>query len=321
MKVVVIGGPPLVFSKHLANAFKEEGHKTKHINYRLLNMHKMNMTNKWLNNSIIRRCEDFKPDMVIVVKGETIPASTIETIKQRTKAKMISWVLDDPVGKYYPSGKLTNLAAFDHIFVFDSHYIPLVQEMCGHKNVDYLPISAGDEYEEIVLLDKRSYDFSGCFIGTYWPDREQLLMLLKDKNIVIIGPGWEKLAKDHPLKPKIKNRDIQGADVARWFNRSKIIINLTHEQAVDDGINLRIPEALVGKNFLLTNTLPGLSKLFTPGFDLETYSTPEEFVEKFNFYVSHDEERKKIAQQGYETFQHDHTMRERVKQMMGIIGK
>jgi len=84
-------------------------------------------------------------------------------------------------------------------------------------------------------------------------------------------------------------------DAARRFSESKIVFNIS----IRDDINMRVFEVLGTGSFLLTNWLPTLEELFENGVDLVTYKSYDEMIEKAKYYLENDEEREKIALNGY----------------------
>ena len=83
---------------------------------------------------------------------------------------------------------------------------------------------------------------------------------------------------------------------AMIYNQSKIVFNIAH---LDD-VNMRVPEVLGTRSFLLTEDIPTLHELYQDGVHLVTYKSLEDAVEKAKYYIEHDEEREKIASAGYE---------------------
>ncbi len=102
------------------------------------------------------------------------------------------------------------------------------------------------------------------------------------------------------------------------FRRSKINLNMTI-YPIRCGLSLRIWDVLGCGGFLLTNAQPELTDYFVPGRDLDTFSCEDELIEKCDYYLTHDDIRKKIAQTGYETVCANHTWKLRLAQMLKIL--
>ncbi len=69
----------------------------------------------------------------------------------------------------------------------------------------------------------------------------------------------------------------------------------------------------------MTNYQPELEDLFIIGEDLESYSSPEELVDKCSYYLTHEDERAAIARSGYEKVKANHTHIHRLKEMLKTV--
>ena len=105
-------------------------------------------------------------------------------------------------------------------------------------------------------------------------------------------------------------------EAAEIFCSSKIVLNIS----IKDDINMRVFEALATGSLLLTNDIPNLDLLFKDGVHLVTYKSTDEAVEKARYYITHEEERARIAQAGYEEVMKKHTYMHRLKKVMEIVG-
>jgi len=104
-------------------------------------------------------------------------------------------------------------------------------------------------------------------------------------------------------------------DAARKFCMSKIVLNIS----IKDDLNMRLFESMATGSFLLTNWLPTLGDLFEDGKHLVTYKTLDEMEEKIKYYLSHDEEREKIAQAGQKEVLEKHTYSHRIQTIFNVI--
>lgn len=101
------------------------------------------------------------------------------------------------------------------------------------------------------------------------------------------------------------------------FHYSKINLNIT-AKSIRTGIPLRIFDILGCGGFCLTNYQSELSDYFTIGSDLECYTCEEELLEKCNYYLSHEDERAKIAHNGFETIKQHYNYPERLLEMLTL---
>lgn len=95
---------------------------------------------------------------------------------------------------------------------------------------------------------------------------------------------------------------------ARKYAESKICFNIS----MADDLIMRVFETMGTGSFLLTNWVPTIEEVFEDGKHLVLYRSLDEAVDKARYYLSHDEERQKIAQAGYEEVIKNHTMQHRV---------
>lgn len=104
------------------------------------------------------------------------------------------------------------------------------------------------------------------------------------------------------------------------FRQSKINLNCTM-RSIQTGIPQRIWDVLACRGFLITNNQPEIHEYFTVGKHLETYDSDEELLEKINYYLTHDDEREKIANAGYEEVVAKHDILQRIISIIATISK
>lgn len=102
------------------------------------------------------------------------------------------------------------------------------------------------------------------------------------------------------------------------FKKSKINLNITL-RSIKTGIPLRAFDIMGCGGFLLTNYQEELERYFEIGRDLVCYENYGDLLEKVEYYLNHDEERRQIAQNGYQKIEQSHTMRRRVEEMFQIV--
>lgn len=102
------------------------------------------------------------------------------------------------------------------------------------------------------------------------------------------------------------------------FHLSKINLNITM-RPIQTGLSLRIYDVLGSGGFLITNYQAEIDELFEVGNDLVVYNTLDELVDKCHYYLTHDDERRQIALNGYHKVQQQHTCDQRVAHMIRTI--
>ena len=126
-------------------------------------------------------------------------------------------------------------------------------------------------------------------------------------------------ASDTSTLPNIQNRGLAKTmdEMPIIFHNSKINLNIT-SKSIRSGIPLRLFDILACGGFSITNFQAELPELFVPGKDLICYESIEDLIDKINYFLYHDSERREIAQNGFETIQKYHTYPIRLEQMIQL---
>lgn len=101
------------------------------------------------------------------------------------------------------------------------------------------------------------------------------------------------------------------------FHESKINLNMT-SKAIRSGIPLRAFDIFACEGFILSNYQNELMEYFEPGVDFDYYGSMEELVEKTDYYLHHEKERKEIAHNGYEKVSSHYNYPIRLCQLMEL---
>lgn len=89
-------------------------------------------------------------------------------------------------------------------------------------------------------------------------------------------------------------------------------------RGIKSGIPLRAFDIMGAGGFLISNYQPELLDYFVPGKDFVCYESKRDLLEKVEYYLSHDEERKAIARNGHEKVAARHTYRHRIREMFAF---
>ena len=69
----------------------------------------------------------------------------------------------------------------------------------------------------------------------------------------------------------------------------------------------------------MTNFQPEIMEMFAPGEELVVYENMQDLVEKSIWYLEHDEERKRIASNGYEKVKNTYTFENCISHMFAKL--
>jgi len=299
------------YTFQVADAFRRLGHKVEYFFYRKMQLHRTSITKKIMNRNLQKVIKKVKADIIFTIKGESIMPGVI----RKAEATTVNWVLDDPFAAGY--NKVDNIGEYDYFFSFESKFIPRIKK-AGAKHVYFLPCAASPKvHYPIIPLKKRKYKYDVTFQGSHSDRRETIL---KKLDVKINGFRWANSGLDIVQGVWQGNKNVIDREaISRFFNNSKINLNIHNEHAISDGINLRVFECILTKSFILTDYLPGMEKMFKIGKELAVYKNEEDLKKKIDYYLKNPKERKNIIEKGYKRVLKEHTMEIRMKKMLSYL--
>jgi len=155
------------------------------------------------------------------------------------------------------------------------------------------------------------------------PEIHRKLDLPKTYDIGFVGRGGKKSARERRLrilKEKYPNSFIGALDFKKMsevYSESRVGFN----SSLKNDINMRVFEIMSCGCFVLTDHIEdnGFDDLFEDGKHLVTYRDDRELLRLAGYYLKNEEEREKIAKQGYEWVIQNHTYFHRVQTMFNYI--
>lgn len=153
------------------------------------------------------------------------------------------------------------------------------------------------------LSDKRL--IAQYYIGSKITAMERIntMELLSQHFPTVIYTG-----SDTSFLPNLSNRGTAKTltEMPVIFHNSEININTT-SKAIRSGIPLRLWDIMASGGFVLSNFQSELSEYFAFGTHLDIYGSMDELLEKSEYYLTHENQRKEIALNGLEEIKHKHT--------------
>ncbi len=295
-----------------------------------------------INKNLIKNVEQIRPEIVFFGGGGgAFDRETMETITEKSGAKTLLWISDDH-WMFHKYSK--HLAPFFHwLATTDADAIPKYYKL-GHKNV-ILSQWAFNNFSGGSFNLPKIYDVT--FIGAAHGNRKKIIGKIKKEGIDIKcwGSGWP-------------GGRVSEEDMLRIFSQSKINLNFTKSSGTfwkelaliflhrnyDRSIGINNPRCwldnlkslppsiwskqIKGRNFeipgrgsfFLTEYVNHLEDYYKIGEEIDCFNNPRELTAKIKYYLTHDQEREKIAKAGQERTLKDHTYEERFNQIFKIIG-
>ena len=102
------------------------------------------------------------------------------------------------------------------------------------------------------------------------------------------------------------------------FKKSKINLNISLK-GIEAGTPLRVMDIMGAGGFVMTNYSPETAELFEEDKEIVMFRTPEELLQKVDYYLNHEEERERIAKAGHEKVMCCYTYEKKIKQLLTWI--
>lgn len=167
----------------------------------------------------------------------------------------------------------------------------------GCRKVVYLPFGYDSEYHRLpkkVCPPNETI----LFIGSWDKERERVLNDLSAFDLRIYGSNWDKLPLFSHLRKKVVGKEIFGEKLCEEVNRAAINLNLLRQQNLG-AHNMRTFEIPAMGGFMLSTRTDEQLIYFREGLEAEYFSSSEELVRKVKYYLSHPDERIKLAREAY----------------------
>jgi len=276
-----------------------------------------------INKKMVSLALETRPDIAIVTGGHRITASTVKALKDNG-IETVLWTIDAPIHFQ----RIIDVApCYAHIFCQGTEAVELLDH-AGIKGAHWLPMACDPDLHRPVELsaeEKRRYGNDVVFVGSYYPNREELFEKLTDFNLGIWGPGWEKLSLDSPLRKFLRGDELKPEAWSKVYSASKIIL-ATHYQDPENRFPVyqaspRIFEALACGAFVISDNQRDVFSLFKEGEHLARFVNPDDLVEKIRYYLEHPEERKKIARLGRLVVLQNHTYVHRIEKLLSVVSR
>lgn len=134
-------------------------------------------------------------------------------------------------------------------------------------------------------------------------ERERLLGLISEKfDLTLFAPA----SSDKLKKVNFKGYADYYNEMPLIFNQSKINLNITLRN-IKTATPLRCVDIMGAGGFLLSNYQQELVEQFENGAEMVVYESPDDAMEKIEYFLSHEKEREEIALNGKRKIETEYT--------------
>jgi len=271
------------------------------------------LKSNWEEKILKAQIEEFSPDIIYCQNLSYPNQNFLQELKKRVK--LIIGQVACPID--FDKQKLK---AFDIILTSFPHYVDRFKKI--GINSEYFKI--GFEDSIIKKLKKSEKQNEAVFVGGFSKRHSEAInifeYLAKNTNLNFWGYGANELSANSIIKQNHRG-ESWGINMYNILYNSRISINRHIDAAENYANNMRLYESTGVGTMLITDNKNNINELFKVGKEIETYKSKEELLEKINYYLSHEEERDKIAKAGQARTLKDHTYKTRMKELVQILNK
>ena len=285
---------------YLINAFHDLGHDVLQIDHR--------SNTQWAVENVESIIKEFNPDIFLclhLLDDQTYSADHINMLKVKfPHIKYAAWIFDVTIyGEYLHESKrfIDLVKVYDYVFSIDFTNVNKLAKTgvnAFHVPEGYCKYNHGS-YKPAPESNFPRYDVA--FIGQFGhndvhDDRFELL----DKickfypKTIVYGIGYqmtESIAKCYMRRPTYND-----VEHCRTVYNSKI--NICHSGWPDFCCSARNYRISAAGGFMLANRGKAITKLWEEDKEIVLYSNNRECLDKIEYYINHDKERKAIALAG-----------------------
>jgi spore maturation protein CgeB len=300
--------------------------------------------NEKMNQLLLEEVEVQKPDLCFFILFGDEPAVKKETIKEITKSGntiTFNWFTDDHwrfdnFSKYW--------APLFHWAATTDSQAPEKYKKIGYQNVIKTQWAC-NHFLYRPHASSFEYNFNVSFIGQPHGNRRQVISFLRNGgiNVECFGYGWPKGSISHEDMIRVfsqskinmnlskssgmgfkgvakiflvkQNERLQLVSPSKWGDNLRSLVGRFREQI--KGRNFEIPGC---RGFLVSGYADDLNEYYKLDEEIVCYKNNDDLVEKVRYYLSHEDEREKIAQLGYERTIGEHTYEKRFRDVFNKIG-
>lgn len=270
------------------------------IGFRLLG--KQPLTYWALNKQLVRLAEEFQPDLLLTTNGSYIADSTLTTIKQKTGAILATYVTDDPFNQVNTTHDfVNNIPLYDFYFCTKRRIMPDI-ERAGAQRIVFVPFGYEPKLHHPeaaqTSAERDMFESDVVFIGSGDVDRYPYMESIANTSPIklhLYGGYWQQ----HPQLRSYYRGFALGRDFRLALTGTKIAPCLVR-QANRDGHVMRTFEVPACKAFMLAERTDEHMEFLSEDKECVFFSTPDELLDKVQYYLKHPLARERIAQAGFQ---------------------
>jgi len=326
-------------TNYVTNALKELGHRPTKLDNKVFYKAKQHLEdltsnkvekNQLLSNlmnlmsrSVVAKALEIKAQIVIFMAQSPGTPEILEELRQYGIPTAM-WFVED--GELFDYG-LKMAPFYDYFFHIQKGGYEEKLINSGARYPYYLPMAADPSVHRKIALsdgDKESYGSDLSHVGAGYFNRRNFFLGLLDYNFKLWGNEWDGAGAISTILQD-EGRRVSTDETVKIFNSTRINLNLhssTYTKGVNphgDFVNPRTFELAACGAFQLVDERSLLAEVFEAGKEVVTFNDLQSCRNAIDYYLSHPDEAKKIADASQKRVLENHTYTHRVEEMMGVI--
>lgn len=263
--------------------------------------------------------DDTKSEYFILCGDAPKYFGIIPELCKRLGTGFIYWATEDPVGF---NDTLFFAQNADYVFTTTQECIPVYRQHGIDARLLLFACSPGFHQAGQYNAD---YDVDLALAASFYSQEARIRGLdiildaakESDSSFKVWGTGWlRKSGQDRLGNPEYYRGYLPNAHLPDLCASARIILGIQCDDSSETQTSMRPYEVLGCRGFHLTQWTKATVSLFEDGKHLVTAGTKEEALDKIRFYLSHPDERCKIALQGQQYVYAHHTYEQRVRDVI-----
>ena len=282
---------------------------------------------------LLRQIGILNPDYFFTIKRTVFNPRELGELRKKGVRTAIFY---PDVSFDHPNVDLDALKEFDLIATTKIFHLDYLRQLCPNRRIEYIPHGFTPNahmplYKEVSEGQHLTDIF---YAGNYSPFKkdffEDFYTFLPSKNykFVLTGPSWAQKNCSF-MNHCYDNRLIIGLSYSEQIQLAKInlsihcgrILNEADKQDWYDRVSTRSFEIPACGGFMLHIDNDELREFYTPGIDVDVFTTAEEAVDKATFYLYRPELRQSMIRSAFNRTVPDYSYSSRAKEIYKILSE
>jgi spore maturation protein CgeB len=274
-----------------------------------------------INGNLVRTAKRLRPELVLVLGGHRISKRSLQRLAGEGLPAAL-WTNDPPRA----TDIMPQTAPFyTKVFCQGTEYEDHLRRagVCG---AEWLPMGCDPELHRPAELSaeyRRVFANEIAFVGSWYPNRAQLLGCAARHPLAVWGPGWDTANLPAVLRARIRGAHTPPDQWTKIYSASKITLSIHYlspdPQFPAHQASTRVFEAMACGAFVLTDRQKDVLALFRDGEHLACFSDGADLDRKIAYYLEHADERLRIAAAGRAEVLRHHTYAHRVSRLLQAV--